>query len=146
MSDIRTTAKDVGSYVGGKTYFGSDPKEEYKSELWSSQEPCKEEEDKATLPGCEAENLVEEKDTLVSLREDGNVKNMDDKGYDFCSNHYYLQPYDSWDIENITLAYEDYRMKDMFPPFTHLGHVVEIFKPLSVSLGASLESRLSPCY
>ena len=34
---------------------------------------------------------------------------------------------------------------DVFPPFTHLGHVEEIFKPLGVSLGASLESRLSPC-
>ena len=30
-------------------------------------------------------------------------------------------------------------------PFTHMGHVAEIFKPLGVSLGASLESRLSPC-
>ena len=29
--------------------------------------------------------------------------------------------------------------------FTHLDHVAEIFKPLGVSLGASLESRLSPC-
>ena len=26
--------------------------------------------------------------------------------------------------------------------FTHLGHVAEIFKPLGVSLGASLESRM----
>ena len=33
----------------------------------------------------------------------------------------------------------------VFPPFTHLGYVAEIFKPLGVSLGASLESRLSPC-
>ena len=85
VSDLRTTAKDVGSYVGGKTYFGSDTKEEYKLELQPSQEPRKEEEDKATSPGCEAENLVEEKATLVSLREDGNVKNMVDKGSDFCS-------------------------------------------------------------
>ena len=52
-----------------------------------SQEPCKEEEDKATLIGCEAENLVEEKATLVSLREDGNMKNMDDKVSDFLSIH-----------------------------------------------------------
>ena len=55
---------------------------------------------------------MEEKATLVSLREDGNVKNMDDKGSDFCSNHYYLQPSYSWDIKNIKLAYEDCRMKD----------------------------------
>ena len=33
----------------------------------------------------------------------------------------------------------------VLPPFTHLGHVTEIFKPLGVSLGPSLESRLSPC-
>ena len=65
VSDLRTTAKDVGSYAGGKKEFGSGPKEEYKSELQSSQEPWKEEEDKATPPGCEAENLVEEKATLV---------------------------------------------------------------------------------
>ena len=29
--------------------------------------------------------------------------------------------------------------------FTHLDHVAESFMPLDVSLGASLESRLSPC-
>ena len=34
---------------------------------------------------------------------------------------------------------------DMLPPFTHLGYVAEIFKPLGVFLGASLESKLSPC-
>ena len=33
----------------------------------------------------------------------------------------------------------------VLPPFTHLGHVAEIFKPLGVSLVESLESRLSPC-
>ena len=33
----------------------------------------------------------------------------------------------------------------LLPPFTHLGHVAEIFKSLGVSLGASLKSRLSPC-
>ena len=35
--------------------------------------------------------------------------------------------------------------KYVLPPFTHLGYVAEIFKPLGVSLGASLEPRLSPC-
>ena len=59
MSDIQTTTKDVGSYGGGKTSFGSDPKEENKSELQSPQEPHKEVEDKATPLGCEPENLVE---------------------------------------------------------------------------------------
>ena len=33
----------------------------------------------------------------------------------------------------------------LLPPFTHLSYVAEIFKPLGVSLGASLESTLSPC-
>ena len=33
----------------------------------------------------------------------------------------------------------------LLPPFTHLGYVAEIFKPLNVSLGEILESRLSPC-
>ena len=40
------------------------------------------------------------------------MKDMDGKGYDFCRIHGYLQPSDSWDIENISLAYEHYRMKD----------------------------------
>ena len=30
VSDLQTTAKDVGSYGGGKTYFVSNPKEYYK--------------------------------------------------------------------------------------------------------------------
>ena len=34
---------------------------------------------------------------------------------------------------------------NLFFPYTHPSHVAEIFKPLGVSLGASLESRLSPC-
>ena len=55
---------------------------------------------------------MEEKATLVSLWEYGNVNNMDSKGSYFCSSYYYFQPSDSWDIENITLAYEDCRMKD----------------------------------
>ena len=33
----------------------------------------------------------------------------------------------------------------LLPPFTQLGHMAQIFKPLGVSLGASLESRMSPC-
>ena len=40
------------------------------------------------------------------------MKEMDDKVSNFCSNHYYLQPSDSWDIENIAFSYEDCRMKD----------------------------------
>ena len=65
VSDIHTTTKDVGSYGGGKTYFGSYPKDEYKLDLQLPQEPHKEEEDKATLLGCEPKNLVEEQATKV---------------------------------------------------------------------------------
>ena len=53
--------------MGGETSFGSHPKEDYKSELQSPQEPHKEEEDKATLLECEPENLVEEQVTRVSV-------------------------------------------------------------------------------
>ena len=53
VSDIWTTDKDVGSYGGGKKYFGSYPKEENKLELQSPQEPHKEEENKATTLHCE---------------------------------------------------------------------------------------------
>ena len=66
--DLQIANKDVGSCMGEDTYFGSDPKEYYKSELQSPLEPHKEEENKATPLGCELENLVEEQDTLVSLR------------------------------------------------------------------------------
>ena len=41
--------------------------------------------------------------------------------------------------------YPQRQRQKMLPPFTHLGHVAEIFKPLGASLGASLESRVSPC-
>ena len=43
---------------------------------------------------------MEEQATLVSIQEDGNMKNMDDKVSD------------SWEIGKIALACEDYRMKD----------------------------------
>ena len=51
--------------------------------------------------------MVEEKATLVSLREDGNMKNMDDKGY-----YFHSQSSDPWEVENIALADEDCKMKD----------------------------------
>ena len=41
--------------------------------------------------------------------------------------------------------YPRQRCQKVLPPFTHRGYMAEMFKPLSVSLGASLESRLSPC-
>ena len=75
-------------------------------------EPHKEEENKATPPGCEPENLVEEQDTLVSLLEDGKVKKMENKSYDFCSSHVHLQPYDPCKDKNTSLTYEDCKMKD----------------------------------
>ena len=50
--DLHIADKDVGSCMGEETYFGSDPKEYYKSELQSPIEPHKEEENKATTLGC----------------------------------------------------------------------------------------------
>ena len=41
--------------------------------------------------------------------------------------------------------YPRHRWQKLLPPFTHLGYMAEIFKPLSMSLGESLELRLSPC-
>ena len=41
--------------------------------------------------------------------------------------------------------YPRQRCQKVFPPFTHLGHMAEIFKLLGASLGACLDSRLSPC-
>ena len=74
-------------------------------------EPHKEEENKTTPLGCEPENLVEQA-TLVSLWEDGKMKNMDDKSSDFFSIHVHLQPSDPWEDRKTSLAYEDYKMKD----------------------------------
>ena len=54
---------------------------------------------------------MEEKATIASLQEDGNVKNMDDKGYIFCRIHGYLQPFNPWEKGKTSLAYEDCRMK-----------------------------------
>ena len=75
------------------TPFGLNPKGYYKSELNSPLEPHKEEEGKATPLGCEPENLVEEKATLVSLWEDGKMKNMYYKVSDFCRSHDYFHPH-----------------------------------------------------
>ena len=83
VSVLQITDRDVVSWMGGETPFGSDPKGGYKSELQSPLEPYKEKENKATPLGCEPKNLVDEHATLVSLREDGKMKNMDDKVFDF---------------------------------------------------------------
>ena len=53
--------------MGGETYFGSDPKEVHKSNLPSPSKPHNEDENKATPLGCEAEILVEEQATIVSV-------------------------------------------------------------------------------
>ena len=39
VGDLQIIAKDDGSCEGGETYFGSDPKEVYKSYLQSPLEP-----------------------------------------------------------------------------------------------------------
>ena len=53
--------------MGGDTYVVSDPKEYYKTDLQSPLEPQNKKENKAIPLGCEPENLVEEKATIVSL-------------------------------------------------------------------------------
>ena len=90
VGDFHITAEDVSSCEGGETYFGSAPKEFYKSYLQSPLEPHNEYENKATPLGCEAEILVEEQATIVSIQEDGNAKNMDNKSCDFSSIHIHL--------------------------------------------------------
>ena len=55
---------------------------------------------------------MEEQAAIVSIQEDGNVKNMDNKSSDFCSSHVHLQPFDPWEDKKSSLAYEDYKMKD----------------------------------
>ena len=80
-------------------------------ELQSPQEPHKEEENKATLLGCEPGNLVEEQSIKVSVHEDGKMNNMDDKGYEFFSSHVHLQPSYPWEDENTSCADEDCKMK-----------------------------------
>ena len=83
VGDLHITDRDVVSCMGGETPFGSYLKGSYKSYLQSPLEPHKEEENKATPLGCEPENLVEEKATLISLQKDGSMKNMGDKGSKF---------------------------------------------------------------
>ena len=55
---------------------------------------------------------MEERATIVSLHEEGNIKHMYDKSFDFCRSHVYLHPPDPWEDENTSLAYEGYKMKD----------------------------------
>ena len=60
VGDLQITDRDVGSCMGGKTPFGSDPKGDFKSELQSPLEPPKEEGNNTTPLRCEAKLLVEE--------------------------------------------------------------------------------------
>ena len=112
--------------MGGEEYFGSDPKEVHKSYLQSPSEPHNEDENKATPLGCEAEILVEERATIVSVQEDGNVKNMDNNSSNFCSSHVHLQPYDPCKDKKSSLASEDCKRKancegDNFTPIFMVG-------------------------
>ena len=70
VGEFQVTIKEIGSVYGGETYFGSDPKEEHKSDLQSPFEIHNEVEDKSPLLGCEPESLVEEKDTIAILHEE----------------------------------------------------------------------------
>ena len=80
--------------------------------MQSPLEPPKEEENRATLLGCEAKVLVEEKTTKVSVLKEDKMKNMDNKSSNFCNKHVHLQPTETWEDGNTSLAYEDCKMKD----------------------------------
>ena len=89
-------------------------------------EPHNEDENKATPLGCEAKILVEEQSTIVSVQEDGNAKNMDNKSSDFYSIHVHLQPYDPCKYKKSSLASKDCKRKancegDKFTPSFHVG-------------------------
>ena len=112
--------------MGGETSFGLDPKEVHKSNLQSPFEPHNEDENKATPLGCEAEILVEKQATIVSVQEDGNVKNMDNNSSNFCSSHVHLQPSDPCKYKKSSLASEDCKRKttcegDKFTPSFLVG-------------------------
>ena len=111
--------------MGDDTYL-SYPKEVHKSDLQSPSEPHNEDENKATLLGCEAKILVEEQATIVSIQEDGNVKNMDNNSSNFCRSHLHLQPSDPCKYKKSSLASEDYKRKttcegDKFTPSFPVG-------------------------
>ena len=126
VGDPQITAQGFGSCMGGEASFGLDPKEVHKSDLQSPFETHNEDENKATLLGCEAEILLEEQATIVSVQEDGNVKNMDNNSYNFCRSHVHLQPSDLGKYKNSSLAFEDYKRKttcegDKFTPSFPVG-------------------------
>ena len=50
---------------------------------------------------------MEEQATIVSLHEEGNIKNMYDKGSLFCIIHVYLHPSYPWEEGKTSLVYED---------------------------------------
>ena len=54
---------------------------------------------------------MEEQATLVSLQEDGNMKNMDDKVPDFFKSHNYLETSNPWKDKNSSLASKDCKRK-----------------------------------
>ena len=105
--DFQITAKDVGPCEGGETYFGSDPKKDYKSDLQSPIEPHNEKEDKATPLGCEPENLVEEKATIVSLHEEDNIKHKYDKIFIFAETMSTYSHMIHWRIKILRLHMRD---------------------------------------
>ena len=69
---------------------------------------------------------MEEQATIVSIQEDGNAKNMDNKCCDFCSSHVHLQPYDPCKYKRSSLASDDCKRKatcegDKFTPSFPVG-------------------------
>ena len=123
---FRITAQGFGSCMGSETSLRSDPKEVHKSDLQSPSKPHNEDESKTTLLGCQAKKLVEEQATIVSVQEDGNVKNMDNTSFDFCSIHVHLKPSYPYKYKKSSIPSEDCKMKancevDKFTPIFLVG-------------------------
>ena len=69
---------------GGKTSFGSYPKEGYKSNLKSPFGIYNEAEDKDTSVGCKPKDLVEDQATIATPHKEKNMMQRDEHSSNFC--------------------------------------------------------------
>ena len=76
--------KEDDAVNGGKTYFGSYPKEGYKSDLKSPFGIYNEAEDKDTSVGCEPKYLVEDQATIAPPHEEKKLMQRDEHSSYFC--------------------------------------------------------------
>ena len=82
VGDRKTIAKEDDVVNGYKAYFGSDPKEEHRSDMESSFEIPNELKDKPPPVGCELDNLKEEIMQMVNCSEgEGKVSHENQEKY-----------------------------------------------------------------